>query len=113
MEDSDMEHLSNGVVITTQVNREGKRSRSVTAPTKPCIVEPIAGGFGIRMTLIEGRNRQIRKMLDTLGYGVVELHRVDFMGISLDRLNRPGDWDYLNKSEMLLVNQVIQAAQHP
>jgi 16S rRNA U516 pseudouridylate synthase RsuA-like enzyme len=35
------------------------------------------------MTLVEGRNRQIRKMMEALGLRVVRLHRVEFMGIGL------------------------------
>ena len=54
------------------------------------------------MTLVEGRNRQIRKMMEGLGYKVVKLHRVEFMGIHLTGLRGPGDWAYLNEDEMKL-----------
>lgn len=36
----------------------------------------------LRMTLREGRNRQVRRMLEALGYDTVRLTRTAFMGIS-------------------------------
>lgn len=68
------------------------------------------------MTLVEGRNRQIRKMMQALGFTVVKLHRVEFMGIRLGDsssddaskgLKRPGDWAYLDASEMNLVKKAL------
>jgi 16S rRNA U516 pseudouridylate synthase RsuA-like enzyme len=69
------------------------------------------------MTLVEGRNRQIRKMMQALGFTVVKLHRVEFMGICLGEqdsssdaskgLKRPGDWAYLDASEMNLVKKAL------
>ena len=70
------------------------------------------------MTLIEGRNRQIRKMMKAIGFRVVKLHRVEFMGIHLaatqsttnnNGLERPGDWAYLDKHEMKLVEDALIA----
>jgi 23S rRNA pseudouridine2604 synthase len=64
------------------------------------------------MTLVEGRNRQIRKMMEAIGFNVVKLHRVEFMGIKLSRgLNQPGDWDYLDEEEMNLVKAALRSAQ--
>ena len=37
----------------------------------------------LEFTLIEGRNRQIRKMVEAIGMNVVALHRVSFGGIKL------------------------------
>jgi pseudouridine synthase len=37
----------------------------------------------LEFTLIEGRNRQIRKMVEAVGLNVVALHRVSFGGIKL------------------------------
>lgn len=39
-----------------------------------------------RVTMSEGRNRQIRRTFDALGYKVVALHRTDFGRYSLDGL---------------------------
>ena len=64
------------------------------------------------MTLVEGRNRQIRKMMEAIGFRVIRLHRVEFTGIKLSRgLNEPGDWDYLDEEEMNLVKDALRSAQ--
>ncbi len=69
------------------------------------------------MTLVEGRNRQIRKMMQALGFKVVRLHRIEFMGIQLadtplsKGLAKPGDWAYLDKEEMKLVTRALKAAE--
>jgi len=45
------------------------------------------------MTIMEGRNRQIRKMLEALNYNVIALKRVNFAGISLNYLKQEGNED--------------------
>ena len=73
-----------GIVITTVSQRKGRsiEENTLVAKTKKAIVERI-GHNSCRMTLVEGRNRQIRKMMEALGLRVVRLHRVEFMGIGL------------------------------
>lgn len=44
-----------------------------------------------RVTMSEGRNRQIRRTFDALGYKVVKLHRVSFGVYSLSGL-KPGEY---------------------
>jgi 23S rRNA pseudouridine2604 synthase len=114
-----MELLRRGVVISTDTVRQGKH-RSVTARTLPCRVVPHqARGNNanddacpvIEITLEEGRNRQIRVMLDTVGrYRVLELHRTEFMGITLSRLHRPGEWTRLDSGELAIVQRAITTA---
>ena len=60
------------------------------------------------MTLYEGRNRQIRKMMAALNYTVVKLHRVSFGGIHLSPLEGPGDWKYLEVEEMEMVHKLLE-----
>lgn len=64
------------------------------------------------MTLHEGRNRQIRKMMAALGYQVVRLHRVAFGGIGLKRLEGPSDWEYLNQDEMKIVCNLLEQSEN-
>lgn len=102
------------IVITTVAQRKGRSEEENTliAKTKPCKVERL-GPSACQMTLIEGRNRQIRKMMQALGFRVVKLHRVEFMGIQLalsssdNGLERPGDWAYLDEREMKLVEDAL------
>jgi 23S rRNA pseudouridine2604 synthase len=108
LQPNDLRKLRDGVVITTVAQRDGG-GKALTAPTLPCRVEPISSR-GVTMTLVEGRNRQIRKMMQALGYEVVELHRIQFMGITLDPLTRAGEWVNLNDSEMKMVQDVLERA---
>lgn len=56
--------------------------------TKPCTCEVIEGK-NIKVTLKEGKNRQIRKMCKTLGYNVLKLKRTRIDAITLGKL-QPG-----------------------
>lgn len=44
----------------------------------------------VRLTITEGRNRQVRKMFEAVGYEVKHLKREMFAGINLDGLNEGG-----------------------
>ena len=72
IEEKDIEALTHGVVI------EGKR----TAPSKVKKIDKKE----IRIAIYEGINRQIRKMLETLGYMVDSLKRVKVGELGLGNL---------------------------
>jgi len=61
----------------------------------------------VKMTLFEGRNRQIRKMMTALGYRVVDLQRISFAGITMEQLESPGDWVPLTQTEKGLVLRFV------
>jgi pseudouridine synthase len=103
--------LQRGIVITTVAQRDRGVMKPLTARTQPCIVE--RGGTGttrktIIITIMEGRNRQIRKMMEALRLNVVALKRVQFAGITLDGLKVPGDWKRLNPKEMKIINGILK-----
>ena len=111
LRNADVQQLRDGVVITTVAQRDGlNRRKALTAPTLPAKVERLPGTQqrGVAITLVEGRNRQIRKMMGELQYDVVELQRVAFMGITLDPLQGDGDWTTLDDAEMELVKNVLR-----
>ncbi len=58
---------------------------------------PVKNEIGIG--LHEGRNRQIRRMMETLGHEVVHLERVRYAGLTLDGLRR-GKWRRLQPHEV-------------
>ncbi|EEC46904.1 predicted protein, partial [Phaeodactylum tricornutum CCAP 1055/1] len=78
----DVAQLRDGVIITTVAQRDGNRAEPLTARTKSCAVQ-VLGREKLQLTLVEGRNRQIRKMLGALNYTVKRLHRVQFMELTL------------------------------
>ena len=66
--------------------------------TLPCRV--IQEGRDVfRIILVQGLNRQIRRMCEALGYGVLSLRRERVMNISLGRL-KPGHWRNLTPAEL-------------
>jgi 23S rRNA pseudouridine2604 synthase len=116
--DAHVAQLAAGVVITTLAQRDGT-VKPLTARTLPCDVRrderpdgrPVRGADGrtLLITLREGRNRQIRKMLSALGYDTLLLHRLRFMHIGLGDL-RPGEWRVLTEAEMRGVRAAVRAA---
>lgn len=109
LSNSALGRLQKGIVITTVAQRDG-HSKPLTAKTEPCGVERIAPNV-CEMTLQEGRNRQIRKMMSAIGYEVVELHRFRFGDVSLEGLKREGDWKRLDAQDMMWVEKVLEGAQ--
>ena len=63
------------------------------------------GRSTLRMTLYEGRNRQIRKMCAAVGLTVLRLRRVAIGSIKLGDL-APGNWKYLNKEQIDYLHSV-------
>lgn len=59
--------------------------KELDATTKPCRVI-ITGQQEFHMILTQGLNRQIRRMCDTLGYGVCSLRRIRIMNVHLGNL---------------------------
>jgi 23S rRNA pseudouridine2605 synthase len=53
----------------------------------------------VELTLHEGRNRQVRRMLEAVGHPVRRLHRSVYAGLTLDGL-APGEWRELRPDEV-------------
>ncbi len=54
----------------------------------------------LKITLYEGRNRQIRKMLEQLGYDILKLERIQ-IGDIFDNDLSPGKHRYLSENEVM------------
>lgn len=72
--------------------------RIVGGMTRPAGVRRMAGRR-FRIVLLEGRNRQIRRMVKALGYKVKRLKRIRMAHIHLGDLPE-GAWRHLTRSEM-------------
>lgn len=66
--------------------------------TRPCRVVQ-EGKSTFRITLVQGLNRQIRRMCHALGFEVTKLKRVRIMNVHLGNLPL-GHWRYLNAEEI-------------
>ena len=86
-----LDHLSRGVVI-------------LGSKTKPCRTMRV-GRDQFRIILTEGRNRQIRRMCQALGYRVTMLHRTRIMHITITGLSA-GEWKEITSQER---EQLIKA----
>ena len=74
--------------------------------TKKCFVKQEAT-FVFRIVLIQGLNRQIRRMCEHFGYEVMKLERVRIMNIGLKGLP-VGDWRELTPEEMKIIYKMIE-----
>ena len=64
----------------------------------------------VEMTLVEGRNRQVRRLGDESGHSVLRLVRTSFAGITAEGL-RPGEWRYLTVDELTRLKQELGVPQ--
>lgn len=94
LSESDINQLRNGI------NLDGKD----TMPAKVFIKKSSETDTEIKITISEGRNRQIRRMIETLGYEVSKLKRIQIGQIHLDKLPI-GNWRYLTPEEVLYLVQ--------
>jgi 23S rRNA pseudouridine2604 synthase len=76
--------------------------------TKKCNVVQ-EGSTKFRIILVQGLNRQIRRMCEHFGYEVIKLERVRIMNISLKGLP-VGDWRDLTESELKTIYKMIEAS---
>ena len=66
--------------------------------TRPCeidLVKQVSNTSLLKVTLKEGRNRQIRRIVSLLGYKVIDLQRVNFANVALGNL-KEGDWKLID-----------------
>ena len=77
--------------------------------TLPCRVRR-TGKRSFDIILIQGLNRQIRRMCEYLGYRVTELRRVRIMNINLGDM-QPGDWRELTKNELETLMKSLEAKE--
>ncbi|MCZ0717660.1 pseudouridine synthase [Aerococcus kribbianus] len=96
---SDLAQLQKGVVIDGKKTARAKaRLLDHNVKKQTAIVELI---------IHEGRNRQVRKMLETIGYPVDKLKREAYAFLELGNM-QPGEWRPLLKKE---VNRLLNISQ--
>ena len=83
----------------------------MTGPAEVNVEEKRPGKTWLRITIREGKRREIRRMCEAVGHLVDRLVRVRFGPIDLDRL-RPGEWRPLSAGELLLVRRACGLGRH-
>ncbi len=79
-------------------------------PTEPAQVEVVKAGkktSWVSITIHEGRKRQIKRMLNAVGYKVLQLHRVIFGPLELGKL-QPGNYRQLTQAEVTMLKECAQ-----
>ena len=82
--------LRDGVIV------DGRK----TARAKAVVIKNDGVNASLRLTIHEGRNRQVRKMCAAIGHDVLYLKRVSTGKISLGDLPK-GKWRYLTEEEII------------
>ena len=89
----------------TRLARGVKLEDGMTKPAEASIVERRAGATLVRLTITEGRNRQVRRMAEAVGHPVKRLVRVAIGPLQVGRL-KPGTYRKLSPTE---VNHLYRA----
>lgn len=92
IDDQFIHKMSNGIPILGTI-------------TKKCKVEKLSEKV-FKIILVQGLNRQIRRMCEYLGYEVTKLKRTRIMNVTLGNL-KPGDWRELTEDELKVINKMI------
>jgi len=90
--DKAVEALRKGIML------DGKK----TAPARVEIVDVKSESSVLKIVIHEGRNRQVRRMCETVGHPVLKLKRTAIGKLTLGDL-KPGEWRYLSFKEVNLI----------
>ena len=90
--------------LRTGVKIDGR----MTAQAKAKVVEVAADKKHslVKLTIHEGHNHQVKKMLQAVGHPVVKLHREEYAGLTLAGLPSAGQWRELKPVEVKYLRQL-------
>ena len=96
-----IQRWSQGVIL------EGK----ITRPARVRLIETYINQSCLEIVLQEGRNRQIRRVAEQLGYPVIKLHRTAIGSIQLKTARTPflpvGEYRHLTQDEMIFLSKQV------
>lgn len=93
-----LEHLERGVRLED----------GMTAPCRARVLAQREKNALVEITLREGRNRQVRRMMDAVGHAASSLRRVYFAGVELEGM-APGEYRELFPVEVKKLRRVAEA----
>ena len=96
----------NKVLTEQAINGMANGVPMLGVTTKKCKITQ-EGPYVFRIILVQGLNRQIRRMCEHFGYEVTKLERVRIMNISLKSLPL-GEWRNLTDFEMQTLTTLVQ-----
>ena len=77
----------------------GMRLKDTGEKVSPCRAKILEEGLQVLVSIHEGKNHQVRRMFETLGFDVKRLERVAYAGLQAGELRR-GEWRYLSRNEV-------------
>lgn len=87
-----------------------------TLPAQIRVLERRTNQTCLEVVITEGRNRQIRRVAEQLGFRVINLHRISIGPIQLHSPPQPplknGQYRFLTKSEIDFLNLLINPTSH-
>lgn len=89
LDESQLERLRSGIDL----------DGVMTSPAKAENIKRPQKGFEVKITIHEGRNRQVRRMLDAVGANVMSLKRISVGSLTLGNLPE-GKWRRLSEAEI-------------
>ncbi|MCB0279219.1 MAG: rRNA pseudouridine synthase [Calditrichaeota bacterium] len=89
LETADINKLENGIMLDNRL----------TYPATVTSIKSTTDRSSFQIQIHEGRNRQIRRMIDVLGYELISLDRVTYAGLTYGKLAR-GEYRFLSKKEI-------------
>ena len=90
--DNEVESLRKGVVIDNDYTTKPAKVRILKIDSEKKLSR-------LEITIHEGKNRQIRKMCEAIGHGVLALHRSKIAGVGVKDIPL-GKWRYLSSKEI-------------
>ena len=93
-------------ITTDFINKMRSGVRILGTITQKCFVKQ-EGPNRFKIILVQGLNRQIRRMCEALGYNVESLKRTRIMNMTLTGLP-PGKWRYFTPAEIDTINQMLK-----
>jgi pseudouridine synthase len=96
----DLAHWRQGVILENRL----------TAPAKIKVISRSKENTFLRITLREGRKRQIRRISASFGHPVQKLVRTEIDSLKLGNL-KPGEWRYLNEEEIQQLQKSVSASK--
>lgn len=106
--EEELDKLRAGIVLPPEPSRagtfggtkEGMKRRSETVRTQPCEIQLVKEQDNpwYQVTLVEGRNRQIRRMFEEIGHHVEKIKRIRYGSLQLDI--EPGHFRFLAPAEI-------------
>jgi len=103
--------LSPRALTAIQTGIQLPKEARPTAPARVSVTRSERTRTRLTLVLREGRNRQIRRMLEAVGHPVIQLRRVRIGPIRLGDL-APGACRELSREELSALRRAVQEARH-